>query len=120
MFLKNVELVISVFLVFLFSFFMRSLYFFFFQAEDGIRDRDVTGVQTCALPISAPAGSWPSRGGPACPTPTPAGGGPVRSPVPAATGASPRGTTSTRRLCPASLPTPASWGCPATRPRPSS
>src|SRR5437773_9293228 len=26
-------------------------YFFFFQAEDGIRDRDVTGVQTCALPI---------------------------------------------------------------------
>src|SRR5437773_6326749 len=29
----------------------RVLYiFFFFQAEDGIRDRDVTGVQTCALP----------------------------------------------------------------------
>src|SRR6266540_5355541 len=27
--------------------------FFFFQAEDGIRYRDVTGVQTCALPI------WP-------------------------------------------------------------
>src|SRR5207249_7098269 len=26
--------------------------FFFFQAEDGIRDRNVTGVQTCALPIS--------------------------------------------------------------------
>src|SRR5437773_11465233 len=26
--------------------------FFFFQAEDGIRDRDVTGVQTYALPIS--------------------------------------------------------------------
>src|SRR5699024_12273332 len=26
-------------------------YFFFFQAEDGIRDRNVTGVQTCALPI---------------------------------------------------------------------
>src|SRR5699024_1668971 len=25
--------------------------FFFFQAEDGIRDRNVTGVQTCALPI---------------------------------------------------------------------
>src|SRR5207249_9526577 len=25
----------------------------FFQAEDGIRDRNVTGVQTCALPISA-------------------------------------------------------------------
>src|SRR5438067_9564101 len=29
------------------------LFFFFFQAEDGIRDRNVTGVQTCALPISA-------------------------------------------------------------------
>src|SRR2546429_1779028 len=27
------------------------LYFFFFQAEDGIRDVAVTGVQTCALPI---------------------------------------------------------------------
>jgi len=25
--------------------------FFFFPAEDGIRDRDVTGIQTCALPI---------------------------------------------------------------------
>src|SRR5699024_11599420 len=25
--------------------------YFFFQAEDGIRDRNVTGVQTCALPI---------------------------------------------------------------------
>src|SRR5437660_11582334 len=28
-------------------------FFFFFQAEDGIRDGHVTGVQTCALPISA-------------------------------------------------------------------
>src|SRR5256886_3763811 len=28
-------------------------YFFFFQAEDGIRDLTVTGVQTCALPISS-------------------------------------------------------------------
>src|SRR6266513_6185861 len=27
------------------------MFFFFFQAEDGIRDRNVTGVQTCALPI---------------------------------------------------------------------
>src|SRR5437763_8358084 len=27
---------------------------FFFQADDGIRDTSVTGVQTCALPISAP------------------------------------------------------------------
>src|SRR2546426_4914325 len=32
------------------------LFFFFFQAEDGIRDYKVTGVQTCALPIwSAPS-----------------------------------------------------------------
>src|SRR2546430_5416334 len=29
-----------------------SVVFFFFQAEDGIRDLTVTGVQTCALPIS--------------------------------------------------------------------
>src|SRR2546430_13230614 len=29
-----------------------SIVFFFFQAEDGIRDLTVTGVQTCALPIS--------------------------------------------------------------------
>src|SRR5437762_8230456 len=28
------------------------MFFFFFQAEDGIRDTSVTGVQTCALPIS--------------------------------------------------------------------
>src|SRR2546430_9906852 len=31
----------------------RSFCFFFFQAEDGIRDLTVTGVQTCALPIFA-------------------------------------------------------------------
>src|SRR3712207_8656624 len=31
----------------------RFLFFFFFQAEDGIRDIGVTGVQTCALPICA-------------------------------------------------------------------
>src|SRR5215813_1157198 len=33
------------------------LFFFFFQAEDGIRDADVTGVQTCALPISDELGA---------------------------------------------------------------
>src|SRR5699024_11267643 len=32
---------------------------FFFQAEDGIRDRNVTGVQTCALPISGGAPTHP-------------------------------------------------------------
>src|SRR5216683_6567936 len=31
---------------------MVIFFFFFFQAEDGIRDLIVTGVQTCALPIS--------------------------------------------------------------------
>src|SRR5690625_7839940 len=31
---------------------MTLMLFFFFQAEDGIRDGHVTGVQTCALPIS--------------------------------------------------------------------
>src|SRR3712207_1480599 len=33
----------------------HSVFFFFFQAEDGIRDIGVTGVQTCALPISGSA-----------------------------------------------------------------
>src|SRR5437867_13345762 len=31
---------------------MLFVFFFFFQAEDGIRDRTVTGVQTCALPLT--------------------------------------------------------------------
>src|SRR3712207_8546425 len=33
--------------------------FFFFQAEDGIRDIGVTGVQTCALPIFGPSREHP-------------------------------------------------------------
>src|SRR5690606_40412377 len=38
------------------------VFFFFFQAEDGIRDFHVTGVQTCALPISlVPASTGPRR-----------------------------------------------------------
>src|SRR5256885_5937248 len=37
----------------------RRQVFFFFQAEDGIRDYKVTGVQTCALPISpSPSHGW--------------------------------------------------------------
>src|SRR5437763_12236516 len=41
------------FLFFVVVFFSRFFFFFFFfQAEDGIRDTSVTGVQTCALPIS--------------------------------------------------------------------
>src|SRR2546430_5905746 len=35
--------------------------FFFFQAEDGIRDLTVTGVQTCALPICNLGGVWAGR-----------------------------------------------------------
>src|SRR5436190_8255446 len=37
---------------FFFHVFVFFFFFFFFQAEDGIRDHCVTGVQTCALPIS--------------------------------------------------------------------
>src|SRR2546430_11998650 len=39
--------------------------FFFFQAEDGIRDLTVTGVQTCALPIFC-GGSGTAAGGGTC------------------------------------------------------
>src|SRR5205823_9348075 len=50
---------------FLFSvFFFFFFFFFFFQAEDGIRDKLVTGVQTCALPISL-AGPDVCHSGPA-------------------------------------------------------
>src|SRR3989449_4869316 len=40
--------------------YMHYDFFFFFQAEDGIRDVAVTGVQTCALPI-CPGGAQPAR-----------------------------------------------------------
>src|SRR5207302_6772636 len=40
--------------------------FFFFQAEDGIRDFHVTGVQTCALPISSRGPIGTSRGTSRC------------------------------------------------------
>src|SRR5438046_8430847 len=42
-------LIVIFFLLFFFFFYF---FFFFIQAEDGIRDWSVTGVQTCALPIS--------------------------------------------------------------------
>src|SRR5256885_4053804 len=51
---------------------------FFFQAEDGIRDYKVTGVQTCALPISC---STP-RPGCCCPMPTSACGLRAAAPAP--------------------------------------
>src|SRR5205823_11324081 len=56
------SLVISCQLASVFCLFFH--FFFFFQAEDGIRDKLVTGVQTCALPISiSPRGrsSSPSK-----------------------------------------------------------
>src|SRR3989449_7164941 len=37
---------------------LSHMFFFFFQAEDGIRDVAVTGVQTCALPIFGMAVGW--------------------------------------------------------------
>src|SRR6266705_4387062 len=69
---------------FMFNNYSYSCFLFFFQAEDGIRDRTVTGVQTCALPISLPSpprplpAPHPTRptGGRASPVPRPA------SPVP--------------------------------------
>src|SRR5690625_6605691 len=39
-----------------------NIFFFFFQAEDGIRDGHVTGVQTCALPICRQRTPIPHRG----------------------------------------------------------
>src|SRR6267154_3319128 len=41
--------------------YMLDIFFFFFQAEDGIRDGRVTGVQTCALPISTVNIVWENR-----------------------------------------------------------
>src|SRR5699024_12122006 len=42
--------------------------YFFFQAEDGIRDRNVTGVQTCALPICSSSFDGLSRPDHCCDT----------------------------------------------------
>src|SRR5699024_11243466 len=67
---------------------------FFFQAEDGIRDRNVTGVQTCALPIWDPS--------------------PVR-PWSRAPRAGEGGSSRSRRACTVSDPRPAEAVCPAHR-----
>src|SRR5437879_9443161 len=45
-------MVVSLACVLILVFYSYVCMFFFFQAEDGIRDTSVTGVQTCALPIS--------------------------------------------------------------------
>src|SRR5690606_40406969 len=62
----------------------RSRVVLFFQAEDGIRDFHVTGVQTCALPISPRPAGQPRRQGPlpAGPRRRPAPGRPRLAPPP--------------------------------------
>src|SRR2546425_13175004 len=68
-------------------------FFFFFQAEDGIRDKLVTGVQTCALPIwslayrsgGVPGSQRPQREVTRAPLPAVSPGGPGLRPRRAAT-----------------------------------
>src|SRR5699024_1158985 len=78
--------------------------YFFFQAEDGIRDRNVTGVQTCALPIcrhirSRPRPAPPSEAEHPCNRCCcPANSAP--EPLPCGT------TRGCRMRCPASSPPP--------------
>src|SRR6266516_2310751 len=84
--------------IYIFILSQYTFFFFFFQADDGIRDRTVTGVQTCALPIAStccrtPATSTITRprctcGGarcctsPSACTPTACRTGPARVPIP--------------------------------------
>src|SRR6266567_2650438 len=60
-----VDYVARDFVLHLFAVFCRAVVrrYFFFQAEDGIRFLTVTGVQTCALPISPRPGWPPNRAG---------------------------------------------------------
>src|SRR5687767_15214293 len=63
-YIVHIFIILSYSYFFIFSFFfffyfyivlfLLYFFFFFFQAEDGIRDKLVTGVQTCALPILNP------------------------------------------------------------------
>src|SRR2546427_8437816 len=74
------------------------LAFFFFQAEDGIRDLTVTGVQTCALPIlhllyEVTGCPWSVR--PASPSPRPPPSWPLNR-----SGRRPRGRPARPSLCP--------------------
>src|SRR5690606_40509048 len=85
------------------------VFFFFFQAEDGIRDFHVTGVQTCALPISG------SRTGAGCPGSSGAGvpgsgscsGGSKGSGSPSGGASGPGSSTGESGRCPAA-PSPRS------------
>src|SRR5690349_23026063 len=73
-------------------------FFFFFQAEDGIRDLYVTGVQTCALPISRPTTCWAT----AFTVPSPPAATTTRSVAMAASTAEPRSTPGSIRTTSAS------------------
>src|SRR5256885_5585958 len=53
--LRKSALSLQILICFLYMIRRTLFIFFFFQAEDGIRDYKVTGVQTCALPISGAA-----------------------------------------------------------------
>src|SRR5260370_41672617 len=68
-------------------------FFFFFQAEDGIRDSSVTGVQTCALPISSPCAVGSDRTSPS----TPRGGSLPSDPSCRRSGVGPARTARCRR-----------------------
>src|SRR3712207_8354697 len=84
--------------------------FFFFQAEDGIRDIGVTGVQTCALPISLDAAADRPAAGrphPARDRPAAARGGVRQRPQ------RPPGRRPRRRRCGAPHPGPRRAGPPA-------
>src|SRR5947207_8964299 len=60
LFIASLTILFVIFLIFFFFFFIFFFFFFFFfQAEDGIRDHCVTGVQTCALPISRGSAARP-------------------------------------------------------------
>src|SRR5258708_31557353 len=91
------------------------LLFFFFQAEDGIRDDLVTGVQTCALPILPP--SPPPPGASPSPPPrsprAPLGRRPERRPPAAAEGPCCRAEDA---VLPRRVPRRSPRGC-APRPR---
>src|SRR5438270_7811235 len=87
---------------FLIILFFLFFFFFFFQAEDGIRDLTVTGVQTCALPIStAPSSHWTGPAAPSAPVPraraAPSRSCPSPSPAPRARSGTARSSARPRR-----------------------
>src|SRR3989441_12122731 len=87
--------------------------FFFFQAEDGIRDKLVTGVQTCALPISAP----PPVSRPPPRAPPWLGGSPHAAPPGSAAAARTRryGPRAAWERCPTRRPQAGAWRPAASR-----